>query len=95
MSNESIIKELSKYSKESIIKAFVKYSFFNRDALLNDIKHEEVTMLIEKQKEIHSKMRELKIPKEIKARIKYLEAYSKLSKQSDSYGKRIDKLLQL
>ncbi|MBZ9635608.1 hypothetical protein [Clostridium sp. FP1] len=85
---EDMIVELSKYSKETLIKAFIKNNLFGKDDLLRNVKSIEFDNIQLKQKKLTAEMKKLHPWND---HTKYVELRNKY----DKYDKQINKLLKL
>ncbi len=85
---EDIIAELSKYSKETLIKAFIENNLFGKEDLLRNVRSKEFDNIQLKQKKLAAEMKKLNAWND---HTKYVELRNKY----DKYEKQIDKLLKL
>ncbi|MBU3173357.1 hypothetical protein [Clostridium estertheticum] len=85
---DDIIAELSKYSKETLIKAFVKNNLFGREDFLRNVRSIEFDNIQLKQNKLRSDMKKLNTRND---HAKYIELRNKY----DRYDKQINKLLKL
>ena len=85
---EDMIAELSKYSKETLIKAFIKNNLFGKDDLLRNVRSIEFDNIQLKQKKLAAEMNKLH---PFNDHTKYIELRNKYNK----YDKQINKLLEL
>lgn len=86
--DSKIIAELSKFSKEALINAFIKNNLFGAEDLLANAKYEEVQILIKKQEDISAELKKIDVFKNYKK-------YKELQSKNQRYDKQINKLLDL
>lgn len=85
---KDIIEELSNYSKEALINAFIKNNLFSTEQLLSNVKHEEVKIIVKKQNKLIKEMKNLH-------HIDDSKRYNELKDSYIQYDKQTDKLLDL